>query len=323
VKKKILIHIGMGRCGSTSIQYALRLKRSELAARGIHYPETKPNEDGHHVLGLLSDDKIEEAERAWRDVLSEFDKSGYHTLLLSTEMFIAIPTKLFQTVRRLISGYSVNVIFIVRNQKELLPSTYAQWIKARIAFRSFEHFYRVTNQEWHFTRIIERWENAFGAENIRCGVITPKADAVQIFAECCGGVEISEVLKNTRIRINAGMNPSLLPFLVFFDRFNSRNKIGSVFPGWNLIEPSRPDRNADLRTILVEFLERQTNGKIGKGRWDLGKKMLNLIDAEYQKSNWEFHARYLAHESPDWMGNRNGNSFVAAELVGENDFTKL
>lgn len=300
-KKKVIIHIGMGRCGSSSIQHALRIKRSELAEHGIHYPETNPAEDGHHVLGLLSDDHYKEAEQAWRDALSGFEKSGRPTLLLSTEMFIAISPKLFQTVLRLLSGYSVEVIFIVRNQRELLPSTYAQWIKARIAFRSFEHFYRVTKQEWHFTRIIERWRDAFGVENIRCGVIRPKTDALQIFAGCCGGADITEILKNTRIRINAGINPALLSVLVIFDLFNSRNKIGSVFPGWNHIEPSRSDRNAGLRARLVEFLEKQTNGRIGKGRWDLGDKMLREIDTEYVGSNQEFHARYLGQESQDWI----------------------
>lgn len=291
----------MGRCGSSSIQHALRIKRDELAVKGIHYPETNPAEDGHHVLGLLSDEKLELAVKWWKDVLAGFEKSGCTTLLVSTELLIAISPGLFESIKNLLSGYSVEVIFIVRNQRELLPSTYAQWIKAGIAFRSFEHFYRVTKKELHFTGIIERWGNAYGKHNIRCGVIRPKADAVEIFAECCGGGEIMEVLKNTRIRINAGINPSLLPLIVLFDRFNSRNKIGSVFPGWNHIEPSRPDRNPRLRVRLVEFLEKQTNGQFGKGRWDLGENMVKELELEYGKSNREFHARYLGRESQDWM----------------------
>jgi len=301
-KKKVLIHIGMGRCGSSSIQRALRIKRAKLSAHGIHYPETNPAEDAQHVLGLLADDKFEEAEQGWRDVLAGFEKSGCTTLLVSTELFIGISPMLFESIQRMLSGYSVEVIFIVRNQRELLPSIYAQWIKAGILFRSFEHFYRVTKQEWHFTRIIKRWGNAYGMQNIRCGVISPKADAVQIFAECCGGGDLADVLKNTRIRINAGINPSLLSLLALFDRFNSRNKIGSVFPGWNRIEPTRPDRNAGLRARIVEFLEKQTNGKFGKGRWDLGDKMVQEIASEYAMSNREFHARYLGQETQDWIG---------------------
>lgn len=294
-KKKILIHIGMGRCGTSSIQRALRIKRAELAAVGIHYPVTNPESDAHHLLGLLADDKYEEVELRWREVLAGFEKNGSPTLLVSSESFIGISKRLFESIRRLLSGYTVEVVFIVRNQKELLPSIYAQWIKEEIAFRSFDHFYRVTKQEWHFTEIIARWSEAYGAENIKCGTLCPGADAVRVFAQCCGVVELGDILKDTNIRINAGINPMLLPLIVLFDRFHSRNKIGSVFPGWNRIKASRLGRNERLRARLVAFLEKQTNGRFGKGHWDLGEKKVREIAMEYAMSNREFHARYLGY----------------------------
>jgi len=298
-KKKVLIHIGMGRCGSSSIQQALSLKRSELAASGIHYPEINPGEIAHHVLGLLADDKFEEAKQGWKEVIAGFERSGCTTLLVSTEFFIGISYRLFETISRLLSGYLVEVIFIVRNQRELLPSIYAQWIKAGIAFQSFEHFFSITKQEWHFTRIIERWADAYGSENMKCGMLRPGGDSVEIFAECCGGGEMNKLLKNTKIRINAGINPTLLPLIVFFDRFNSRNKIGTIFPGWNHIEPSHPDRNPGLRSRLVNFLEKKTNGNFGKGCWKLGDKIILQIDSYYAISNRDFKFKYLKENLRD------------------------
>jgi hypothetical protein len=297
--KNVIIHIGMGRCGSSSIQHALTIKRTELAALGIHYPETNPAENAQHVLGLLADDKFEDAKQGWKEVIAEFERSGCNTLLVSTELFIGISYRLFETISRLLSGYLVQVIFIVRNQRELLPSIYAQWIKAGIAFKSFEHFFSVTKQEWHFTRIIERWADAYGSENIKCGILRAGGDSVEIFAECCGGGEMNKLLKNTKIRINAGINPMLLPVIVFFDRFNSRNKIGTTFPGWNHIEPSHPDRNPRLRSKLVGLLENQTKGSFGKGRWNLN--MDEQMDSEYWATNKEFHSKYLAMEPQDWL----------------------
>jgi hypothetical protein len=297
--KKVIIHIGMGRCGSSSIQHALTIKRTELAALGIYYPETNPAENAQHVLGLLADDKFEDAKQGWKDVIAGFERSGCPTLLVSTELFIGISYRLFETISRLLSGYLVEVIFIVQNQRELLPSIYAQWIKAGIAFQSFEHFFSVTKQEWHFTRIIERWADAYGSENIKCGILRPGGDSVEIFAECCGGGEMNRLLKNTKIRINASINPSLLPLIVLFDRFNSRNKIGTIFPGWNHIEPSRPDRNPGLRSRLVRLLENQTKASFGIGRWDLG--IDEQMDSEYGATNKEFHSKYLAMEPQDWL----------------------
>jgi len=202
----------------------------------------------------------------------------------------------------MLAGYSVEVIFIIRNQRELLPSIYAQWIKARIAFRSFDHFYRVTKKEWHFPHILKRWSDAYGVENMKCAVLRPKSDAIQLFSECCGeDGGVREILRDTNIRMNAGINPALLRFLVLFDRLNSRNKISSTFPGWNHIEPSRPDRNARLREKLVNFLEIRSKSRFGKSRWNLSKKLQSEIAAEYEATNTEFHAKYLAQEPKDWF----------------------
>jgi hypothetical protein len=295
-KKKVLIHIGMGRCGSSSIQHSLRIKRTELHARGILYPETNPTEDAQHVLGSLADDKLEESEKAWREVIATFEKSGCHTLLVSTEYLKSISPGLFEFIKKLLSVYSVEVIFIARNQGEHLPSVYAQWTKAGIVFRSFKHFYEVTKKEWHLTRIIERWSEAYGVENMKCGLLRPGEDAVGIFAELSGVGEVGEMLKNTRIRINAGIHPGLLSLLALFDRFNSRNKIGSVFPGWNHIEPSRPDRNARLRGRLVALLEKLNKGRLGQGRRNLGRAMEEKMALEYEGTNMEFHSKYLRQE---------------------------
>ena len=298
-KKKVLIHIGMGRCGSSSIQHALMIGRTELASLGIYYPETFPGEVAQHVLGLLTDDKYEEAKEGWRNVLSGFDKSHCTTLLVSTENFIGISPKLFKSIQRLLSGYSVEVIFIIKKHKELLPSIFSQWIKSGIAFQSFEHFYSVTKQEWHYTRIIERWSEAYGADNIKCGILRSGSDAVEIFADCCGVGEMRTMLKNTQIRINASMNPKLLLLIMLFDRFNSRNKIGSVFPGWNHIEPSCPDRNSGIRSRLLGFLEKQNKGASHKGRWKLTRGMEAKIASEYLETNERFYAIYLKGKNKD------------------------
>lgn len=300
-KKRVLIHIGMGRCGSSSIQKALTIKRSELGLNGIFYPVSKTG-DAHHYLGWLTDDKLEDAQNGWIDVLAGFEKSGCPLLLLSTENFAFISPKLFAFIQGLLLGYSVEVIFIARNQRELLPSIYAQWMKAGIIFRSFGHFFSVTKKELHFIHILERWSAAYGANNVKCGILSSNGEAIQIFAECCGISSLNEILKNTRIKINSSINPLLLSVLVLFDLMNSRNKVGPFFPGWNRIEPSRPDRNATVRGRLVEVLEMQTNGKFGKIKWRLGKKWDKKIAEEYQETNKIFQSKYLIHLPEEWSG---------------------
>jgi len=301
-KKKVLIHIGMGRCGTSVLQHALSISRSDLARKRILYPETNPAHHAQHGLGILTNDQAINAVEKWRDVLDEFEKSECDTILVSTENFIGIPTEPFEAIKRMLSGYFVKIIFITRNQTELLPSIYAQWTKAGIVFRSFRHFYQVTKQEWHFNEILERWSIAYGKENIMCKVLEPKGDAVKAFSACCGDGDLAEILAKTQLpRGNMSINSKLLLILVLFDRFNSWNKIGSVFPGWNRIEPSRPDRNADIRGKLVQFLE------IYSARWckGSGSKLTKSIEAEiaaeYQETNERFHVEYLGCEPQNWF----------------------
>lgn len=303
-KKKVLIHIGMGRCGSSSIQQALMIKRSELAALGIYYPETYPGAVAQHVLGWLTDDKYEEAVEGWRNVLAGFEKSGCTTLLVSTERFIGITPKLFALTKRVLSGYSVKVVFIIRNQRELLPSICSQWIKAGIEFRSFEHFYSVTKQEWHFTKIIDRWSQAYGVENIKCGILRSGSDAVEIFADCCGDREMTKLLTHTQIRINGGMNPRLLWLIVLFNRFKGGKKIGSVFPGWNNIEPSQANQNDALRKKLLQYLEVYSVRLCKGGGWKLPKTIEAEILVYYWETNKLFHSTYLNCQNNEWLDSK-------------------
>ena len=294
--KKILIHIGMGRCGSSSIQHALTINRSELEANRILYPAIDIAYNAQHSLSALKDEYVVSSVQYWLETLDEFEKSECSTLLISSENFTHIAQELFDAIKQLLSGYSVKIIFITRNHRELLPSIYAQWTKAGIIFRSFKHFYQVTKQEWHFTAIVERWALAYGTENILCGELCPKSDAIKIFAECCQDRNLCEILNKTNLpRINASINQKLLTILVLFDRLSSRNKIGSVFPGWNRIEPSQPDRNAGLREKLVQYLEVLSERWGRRGGWRHREEMEEEIAAEYLETNKRFHATYLKH----------------------------
>ena len=300
--KKILIHIGMGRCGSSSIQHALTINRSELEANRILYPAIDIAYNAQHSLSALKDEYVVSSVQYWLETLDEFEKSECSTLLISSENLTHIAQELFDAIKQLLSGYSVKIIFITRNQRELLPSIYAQWTKAGIIFRSFKHFYQVTKQEWHFTAIVERWAVAYGRENVLCAALGPKGDSVQAFIACCGERDLVEILEKTHpIRVNKSINQKLLAILVLFERLNRRNKIGSVFPGWNRIETSQPERNAGLRKKLVQYLELYSERWCKGGGWKLPKEVAAEISDEYRETNRCFHTTYINHRPKDWF----------------------
>jgi hypothetical protein len=300
--KRIFIHIGMGRCGSSSIQLALANNRENLFKNKILYPEINTDETAQHVLGLLRKDQVCVAIQAWKTVINEFKNSECSTLLLSTENFIGVSDELFDAIRSLTDNYLVNIIFVTRNQRELLPSIYAHWTKAGIAFKSFDHFFRVTRQEWCFAKIIKRWASAYGLGNVHCGVLCPGDDAVKVFALCCGDKNIGGILEKTEeLRINASINSKLLVILNLFDRLHSPNIIGNIFPGWDRIEPTSPDRNESTRHKLVTILENFSKKWFKPSPWRISKKQELEIIQEYKDTNRLFHESCLGNNTDYWL----------------------
>lgn len=101
--KKILLHIGMAKSGSTALQHAFRRQADELRAAGVLYPEVSSSSVSHKFLAfrLRDDDELpghfrnihgnDPARREqcfrddWQAIRDQVDKHQPHTLLLSTE----------------------------------------------------------------------------------------------------------------------------------------------------------------------------------------------------------------------------------------------
>ena len=87
--KKLILHIGTHKTGSTAIQNWLYWNRDTLAAQGVlyartdrePYPHLKKHTSLHHALMHASGDFRSE----WQQIEEEFEASGCHTMILSEE----------------------------------------------------------------------------------------------------------------------------------------------------------------------------------------------------------------------------------------------
>lgn len=88
-----ILHVGLHKTGTTSVQRALKGARRKLAAEGLHYPSLRPLGEadmaGHHALGrLISEDHQTHVPRlrSYVDTLCA-PLCASDTLFLSTESF--------------------------------------------------------------------------------------------------------------------------------------------------------------------------------------------------------------------------------------------
>lgn len=256
IRKSVVIHIGMGRCGTSSLQIALHSCRESFCKARVLYPKTLDGHIAHHVLAPHLPGEVPEACQHWLSILKEFESGEYEILLLSSEMFAECPDALLEYICLLLKKYEVKIFFFGKSQKKLLPSIYSQWSSVGVGFRSFRSFYNLTKNEWNLARTLRRWSDHFGVNNICCQILRDGDDSLQIFANLFSENTIYHLkTQDVSFRFNESLPRLELNFLKLFDVLSNPFAFYSTFPGWDRIEQDVRDRNTWLRSRLVRFFQ--------------------------------------------------------------------
>ncbi|MCR0981284.1 hypothetical protein [Roseomonas populi] len=144
--KRLLIHAGLPKCGSTSLQFVLASYRAMLAERGIFYPdasayapqdELREDRSSLSHMGLVnalvgaSSGREDNASRPLLEItVREFEESGLETLLLSSESFCMRAGRISPNlVQKLIGGYHVELVIFTRRADFWTISFYKEFVK--------------------------------------------------------------------------------------------------------------------------------------------------------------------------------------------------
>lgn len=143
-KKRIIVHTGPGKTGSSAIQAWLTNNRKFLSAEGIYYPKHSLSKELissgnlHEILSEPTQDKRKNCNTDWfvdaekiKTLLADFNASNYTILLLSSEFFFHRMIE----IQRFIPG--VEFIAYIRNPVELLESNYNQAVKRHGLLKKF------------------------------------------------------------------------------------------------------------------------------------------------------------------------------------------
>lgn len=138
---RLILHVGAGKTGSSSIQETLRINHELLKARGIwylgmmfehspvkRYPWQIPS--GFEALVKLKNDEItDQLVDVLESTLSEIKLRGGHTAILSNEsLFHHHREPLFKAIEILHDkGWEIEAVAYVRRQDAWAKSAYIQW----------------------------------------------------------------------------------------------------------------------------------------------------------------------------------------------------
>jgi hypothetical protein len=171
--KRIYLHIGMHKTGTTSLQRLLASVAQQLRTDGALYPVCgRPNRRddarfGHHLLawGVLEKRGVNHLDD-WHDVLNEIRTASEELVILSSEDFEGCNEEQIDQIKTLLKGNEVHIVVYLRNPVDHMVSAYKQRVKMGKYTRSFRAFVEQYIYLCDYGSLLGRWNKSFGAENV-------------------------------------------------------------------------------------------------------------------------------------------------------------
>lgn len=181
----LILHIGIHKTGTTSLQSVLGANRGILKAHGVHYPDH--GLDSHSTLassvmqknwGWTDRGETTFSPWYWNNFVKDLAKlTG--TVLISSELFCQTNDAQVAKIRASLPNCKITIVIGLRPLNELLWSTYQQLVKFGRHYSVDEWLHSVFDDFdsgnlnsgfWlrnHQDRLISRWGEEFGKENLR------------------------------------------------------------------------------------------------------------------------------------------------------------
>lgn len=196
-RKKVVLHIGIEKTGTTSIQDFFRLNQKKLLKNGVvvepgllnnfnnmEYVIASESEPGHDLATFRKQSFESFRDDLKTKILAQYDEHRLvDTLLLSSEHFSSRMSSL-NSIRQLKKIFPLNTDFSVlvylKRQDELYIGEMAEGMKAGIPFDKIVKpaaviaRKRYGSQYYNYFNLLEMWGKVFGKENILVRVFDSK-----------------------------------------------------------------------------------------------------------------------------------------------------
>ena len=222
--KRLIIHPGFHKSGTTALQESFALNRALLRELGILYPHigTKAH---HRVAWALTQRPWgwnkrggeRTPEKYWNQMVGRINSAKEETVILSSEFFSEIDGEKIRKIRSDIKERDIQILFTLRPLAKLLPSSYQQYLKYGITVKYEDWLHAILDKPgeskvsptfWKrhsHGKVVARWVDIFGKSNVTL-LIVNESQPTFLFDE------VNEFLGLPRNTINAapsGSNRSL------------------------------------------------------------------------------------------------------------------
>jgi hypothetical protein len=182
--KKLILHIGTYKTGTSYLQTVLASNRKSLSSKGIYYPSGSfvnhsvnffPLFDHRERLnaftiakfGQISKDEIlANCKKYWIREFEKFKSSNAHTFIISAELLCKLSEKSICTMRDFIMPYfdEIKILCYARGVKSLLVSTIQELLKNGSI--SLDRAPAVIENFMDIKSTVQAYESAFGENQV-------------------------------------------------------------------------------------------------------------------------------------------------------------
>ncbi|SIS95494.1 hypothetical protein [Paracoccus saliphilus] len=187
--RKLFLHIGFNKTGSTSLQHSLVENSDTLEEQGVLYPyertapfcQTKQHVPlaaaipGRNVFWLLPS-KQKTLDDAYSSFWKYIDGKEFNTLIISSESFgdLDVSDRKIEWIKKQFDGYDITIVAYIRRQDSYFLSFYQQRLRAEKRHKPFRFEDYSKTKACYFGQRIAPWRDAFGSENVIVRPCDPK-----------------------------------------------------------------------------------------------------------------------------------------------------
>ncbi len=294
--KRLFIHVGPPKTGTTTVQYMLANNRDKLLEAGIIYPFEEPS---HWRLALCS------GLTRWPWTVEESDKPTWGTLrqiseanmdkdiLLSSESFsyVFLSAKKEESVdffKQIFGlGREIQILIYLRRQDLWLESAFIEYLK-HFGEGGFETFFKTREEGLHYDKVLDFWANVAGKDRLTVKVYE-RSQMTDIREEFLNWIGIADMSGFRQVE-DQNHRPSLLQIKVLYNYVETFLR---YFPTPN---PNFNKPYGRLDTLLGGFMYGASNWPSTREFKILPFELAQKVLADYEKGNARVAREYLGRE---------------------------
>ena len=308
--KKVWLHIGTHKTGTTTLQKFFFENKEVLLQRGLYYPTEGSyfyqEGENHSLLAhalrnerpeFLPDNLTFTLEGCVNDIRADIRKSDAPEIVISSEHFsFNSTTEQVERLKRVFDSIAseIHVIIYLRRQDHRIESGYGQMIKRGYRIGSFESFIQwmssAPDQSLDYEKKVKLFADVFGAENVTVRIFEKSQIHPQgLLSDFMNILGISKLTEFKQVQ-DANISPStevleILRYVnSFYPKVNSRKLFAQLFENLPLdgLDQTR-------YSLYSEALREKTLDNYRTSNERLARNFLNRQDGrlfhENEKSN--------------------------------------